>query len=59
MDLNAHIEAATKAVEQQLEMSNKSLTNAHDAADRLMTLKAVDATIRMAQTPIKLTDPTT
>ena len=58
MDLNAHIEAATKAVEQQLEMSNKSLTNAHDAADRLMTLRAVDATIRMAQTPIKLTDPT-
>ena len=59
MDLNAHIEAATKAIEQQLAMSNKSLNNAYDAADRLMTLKAVDATIRLAQTPVKPSDPTT
>lgn len=59
MDLDAQMEAARKSVEQQLELSAKSLNNAYDAADRLMTLKAVDATIRMAQTPIKPTDPTT
>lgn len=59
MDLNAQMEAARKSVEQQLELSAKSLNNAYDAADRLMTLKAVDATIRLAQTPVKLSDPTT
>mgnify|MGYP007071696188 CR=1 FL=1 len=59
MDLDAQMEAARKSVEQQLELSAKSLNNAYDAADRLMTLKAVDATIRLAQTPVKLSDPTT
>lgn len=59
MDINAHIDAATRAVEQQIETTNKSLNNAYDAADRLITLRAVDATIRMAQTPVKPTDPTT
>lgn len=56
MDLDKHIEAATKAVNSQLEANHKSLVNKLDAADRMLMQKAVDATIRLAQVPI--TDPT-
>jgi len=56
MDLDKQLDAAKKAVEQQLELSKQSLTNAYDHADRLVMMRAVDATIRLAQTPI--TDPT-
>jgi len=58
MDLDAQMEAARKSVEQQLELSKQSLANAYDHADRLVMMRAVDATIRMAQTPLTTTDPT-
>lgn len=58
MDLDAQFEAAKKSVEQQLELSKQSLTNAYDHADRLVMLKAVDTTIRLAQTPALTPDPT-
>ena len=60
MDLNAQIEAATKAAQDQIDTSKQVLTNALDAADCMILQKAVDATIRMAQQPITTTpDPTT
>lgn len=54
-EARAQIEAATDSARKQIELSNLSLTNNLDAADRIIMRKAADATIQLAT---ETTDPT-
>ena len=52
MDVNAQMDAATKSTRDQLETIKTSIENQLDTADRVVMLRAVDATIRLAQAPV-------
>ena len=52
MDIDEVIAKAKQTTDDQIAAAKKSLDNQLDTADRITMLRAVDATIRLAQQPI-------